>query len=344
MVAGPDGIANIPTGKTIGQLSDAQTRDAENIRRKNLSTDFIESMKQEMKAEQDLIDVVNLGVRARERELAFRAEVNRQQTSGIELGTKELELIRASTDALVEKQEVSKNLYGPLKQFAEQFSDDIENMQNAIVQVFSGLEDAVAEFAATGKFEIGDMIQSLIRDFTKLAMRQAITGPLANMLNNSLPQSGQASGLNAGSGSGGGWTQLLGSVMSIFGGGMGAGGSMTGNMGSTGLTGAGVGFAGYYGGVVGTDLGVVPRYAMGGIAGVDTQHAWITPGEGIFTAAQMRSMAPVKAQEEEDNERPIQITNNFSFPNSDAESFRRSTTQIEARMAGSARRATQRLR
>lgn len=53
-----------------------------------------------------------------------------------------------------------------------------DTMQNA----FGGMEEALVQFATTGKLSFSDMINSMIADLMRLMIRQSITGPLANAL------------------------------------------------------------------------------------------------------------------------------------------------------------------
>lgn len=53
-----------------------------------------------------------------------------------------------------------------------------DTMQNA----FGGMEEALVQFATTGKLSFSDMINSMISDLMRLMIRQSITGPLANAI------------------------------------------------------------------------------------------------------------------------------------------------------------------
>ena len=78
-----------------------------------------------------------------------------------------------------------------------------DEVANAWVDGFRGLEDALVGFVTTGKLNFSDLVNSILADLARIAIRRNITGPIANALGNAL------------GGSGGG-------VFGVFGGGGGA--------------------------------------------------------------------------------------------------------------------------
>jgi len=60
---------------------------------------------------------------------------------------------------------------------AKRASDDI---YAAVTGGLQGMEDAMVDFAMTGKMSFKDMANSMIADMVRIAYRQSITGPLAN--------------------------------------------------------------------------------------------------------------------------------------------------------------------
>lgn len=69
-----------------------------------------------------------------------------------------------------------------LRNYSEEAANAAKNMENAIQGSLSTLEDGLVNFATTGKLEISSMVDSIIADFARLAIRQNITGPLASGL------------------------------------------------------------------------------------------------------------------------------------------------------------------
>ena len=57
--------------------------------------------------------------------------------------------------------------------------DDFATLaESAVRNAFHNMEDALVSFVTTGKMNISDLVNSIVQDFAKLAMRQAITQPL----------------------------------------------------------------------------------------------------------------------------------------------------------------------
>ena len=113
---------------------------------------------------------------------------------------------------------------------AQQFEDVASVAEDAITNAFSGAEDAIVNFVATGELEFGSLVDSILSDLARLAVRQAITAPL-----------GQALGLNAAGGAG-----IFGSLF---------GGEGLGGVGSA------------IGGLFGFQQG--GQFQVGGVGGVD---------------------------------------------------------------------------
>lgn len=101
--------------------------------------------------------------------------------------------------------QTDKTMEGGLKRglisIGEQFTDIAGVAENTVVNSFKSAEDALADFVATGKMDFSSLIDSIMADMAKLAVRQSITAPLANMI---------SGGGSSGSG-------LLGGLGSLFG-------------------------------------------------------------------------------------------------------------------------------
>ena len=69
-------------------------------------------------------------------------------------------------------------------------ADDFSaNISDAVTGAFSSLEDAIADFAATGKLNFSDFAQSIISDMVRIMVQAKITGPLAGAVMNWLTPS-----------------------------------------------------------------------------------------------------------------------------------------------------------
>ena len=66
----------------------------------------------------------------------------------------------------------------PLKSFAESAFKFAEQAEQAVVNAFKGMEDALVKFVTTGKLNFADLARSIIADITRIAVRAFITKPL----------------------------------------------------------------------------------------------------------------------------------------------------------------------
>tara|TARA_A100001391_G_scaffold51464_2_gene31520 strand:- start:271 stop:2319 length:2049 start_codon:yes stop_codon:yes gene_type:complete len=82
----------------------------------------------------------------------------------------------------------------PLKSFAESAFKFAEQAENAVVNAFKGMEDAMVKFVMTGKLNFKDLANSIIADLTRMLVRAAITKPLFNFLFPGLADGGVVSG------------------------------------------------------------------------------------------------------------------------------------------------------
>jgi len=66
----------------------------------------------------------------------------------------------------------------PLESFAETAFDFATQAQDAVVNAFKGMEDAMVNFVMTGKLNFSDLANSIISDLTRMLVRYAIVQPL----------------------------------------------------------------------------------------------------------------------------------------------------------------------
>ena len=122
--------------------------------------------------------------RAASREIERLAEAQRkaaQEARALETATQDA--LRAySADALEARDEVAK----------------------AWVDGFRGLEDALVGFVTTGKLNFSDLVNSILADLARIAIRRNITGPIADALGNALGGGGGGGGVFGVFGGGGG--------------------------------------------------------------------------------------------------------------------------------------------
>ncbi len=86
------------------------------------------------------------------------------------------------------KKEKSKGLAGlgedggPLATFAKNAFDTAKQAEQAFVNAFKGMEDALVKFVQTGKLNFSDLARSIIADLTRMLVRAAVVKPLFSFL------------------------------------------------------------------------------------------------------------------------------------------------------------------
>lgn len=105
---------------------------------------------------------------------AFKARLNPEMHSFID---KWLELKK-----LQNSREGWSGAYRAAQDYFDSASNMAESFYDITTNAFSGMEDAIVTACQTGKLSFSDMINSMISDLIRLMVRQSITGPLANAL------------------------------------------------------------------------------------------------------------------------------------------------------------------
>lgn len=198
-----------------------------------------------------------------------------------------------------------------LSRYASEAMDWGRDLGSALTSAFRRAEDAVASFVTGGRFDFKALADSILADITRIAVRSAILGPLANAL-----------------------------------GGLGGGGGIFANL----FSGAGKMLAGVFhaGGMVGAPapqrlapalaFAGAPRLHGGGMAGLraDEVPAILQRGEMVLSRAQLAAMGSGGARSA-----PVNVVMNISTP--DANSFRYAQGQIAADAARAMERARRNL-
>lgn len=199
--------------------------------------------------------------------------------------------------------------------------------EDTLVNAFRGAEDALVKFVTTGKADFSSLVDSILSDLARLAVRQGITGPISGVL---FGESGDSLG-----------SGLLGEVLGLGGGGGGGGATIaSGGPFGSGLTGSAAGGGGIFAGLTGL-LGFATggEFSVGGMPGVDKNLLSVN-GEPVARVSRGETVRVEPEGKRSGGDRPININFNISTP--DAESFRRSQDQIMARAQAALRRADQR--
>ena len=168
----------------------------------------------------------------------------------------------AAEEAAGRQREAAAEAQGPieagLRRYAAEALDANAQIADATHDAFGGMEDALVAFVTTGKLSFRGLVDSIVADLARIAVRQAITGPLAAALAGAF-------------GGGGGFSPGYGSFPTSHAGGI-AGRSRTIRHGVDPrvFTGA-------------------PRLHGGGIAGGEVP-AILRRGEGVFTPEQLQAL------------------------------------------------------
>lgn len=189
----------------------------------------------------------------------------------------------------------------------QEFTNLAELSERVVTNAFKGMEDALVNFVRTGKLEFSDLINSIAADITRLALRQTITGPLAELL---------------GSTAGGGG--LLGSLF--------------GGSGADGGDGFFSGIFDKIGGLLGFASG--GSFEVGGNSGTDQNVLSVNGSPVARVSRGERVVVEPESNGGPDGRRPVNVVMNISTP--DANSFKRSQGQIVARVAAQISRANAR--
>jgi lambda family phage tail tape measure protein len=204
-----------------------------------------------------------------------------------------------------------------LRDYATEATNAASHAEQVMNNAFQGMEDALVQFVQTGKLDFRSLVDSIMADLTRMAIREGITGPLAGLLS-------------------------------------GGGGAATEAAGGGPFAGLGTFLAGLFheGGIVGdsavrsrmVDPAIflaAPRYHTGGIAGLqpDEIPAILKRGEAVLTERQVAAMG--ERNQGADGGRPVTVVMNITTP--DAGGFRRSQGQIAAEAARAMDRARRNL-
>lgn len=161
---------------------------------------------------QRLVDARKQGQDAFDEEVRAQAALNRVKQTGIEQDDVAHEqAIRTAADIeLLKKEledlgEVAKETRDPIKEMFEDLKVGTDDLAGLFRNNFQDMEDAIVGFVKTGKFDFKSMIDSMLEDLLRLAIKSALFGT-----------EGGGGGLFGGGGGGGIFGSLLGGIFGLF--------------------------------------------------------------------------------------------------------------------------------
>jgi len=100
---------------------------------------------------------------------------------------------RAADRMLASSRDWQDGVTRALGDYADQAMDAASAAEQMTTQAFRGMEDALVGFVTTGKLDFASLVDAMIADLTRLTVRMAVLGPLAQALSGGL--GGLVSGL-----------------------------------------------------------------------------------------------------------------------------------------------------
>lgn len=228
-------------------------------------------MGQILEAESEIADIRDQGNKGLEVESANLNNLVQKQTERLDQYKKTQEEIFQLEKDINEEIERRDKLFDKFKTFQEELEETFISVRDVVINSIKKIEDTIADFVATGKFQFKDLADSIIRELARMATQAFLTrfilGPLL-----------------------GGFSDSLGTSL---------GGTFAEPGLSPGITPA------HTGGIVGSS-NLKERSLFDKIR-ANEQPILALKGEGIFTREQMRAMAPLSAIRESLKRTPTSV-------------------------------------
>jgi lambda family phage tail tape measure protein len=234
-----------------------------------------------------------------------------QETFNRALARADEDLAAAEDRILRQSREWQDGVTRALGDYVDAATDAAKTAEQVTTLAFKTMEDALVGFVTTGRFEFAAFADSIMADITRIAMRQAILGPIAGWM------------AGGGGGETGGGIGMMLAGLFHQGGVVGRDGAPSRNVDASLFLAA-------------------PRYHTGGIAGLapDELPAILRRGEAVLTPQQMAALGS-GMREREARQPPVTVVMNITTP--DTGGFRQSQGQIAADAARAIERARRNL-
>lgn len=95
---------------------------------------------------------------------------------------KQLTLRDQLTEKLKDNQELFRKEITIIKDFAKEVRDFATQFQQAFVNATRNIEDSIIDLARTGKLQIRDLVNDILKDLARIGIRKLITGPLLSRI------------------------------------------------------------------------------------------------------------------------------------------------------------------
>lgn len=95
-------------------------------------------------------------------------------------------MLAAAESAKKSTTDIGAAFAAALDELAKETGDLGALVEKAVNNAFKGMEDALVSFVTTGKADFKGLVNSILADLSRIAIRQAITGPLSQALGNAL--------------------------------------------------------------------------------------------------------------------------------------------------------------
>jgi len=237
--------------------------------------------------------------------------------------------LEAQSGKMAEGDQFFKGLNDGLFEFSHNSKTVFEEMSELTTRSFNSMTDELTEFVTTGKADFRGLVDSIVKDLTRIAIQKSITEPLANAM--------------FGGNSGGGMGGMLGNLLGGFGGGSQSSmlSAQTGfSGGATGIL-SGAEFLSWAKGGAFLNGSQIKAFANGGIIGSPTLFP-MANGAGLMGESGPEAVMPLKRDSSgklgvvsSGKEQSITIHINVSGTNGNPEAIRRSAGQV-AQAAGNA--------
>lgn len=116
------------------------------------------------------------------------AQIEAQAEAYRQAGADEVAVAQwAAEEKLAASRDWTDGAQRALDEYADSATNAAANMANVVGGAFQGMEDALVEFATTGKIQFNDLADSIIADMARVAVRQSVTGPMAGWFSGLMP-------------------------------------------------------------------------------------------------------------------------------------------------------------